>query len=70
MLINCDFMPLRDALRSKPVDWRIVLSRKINGLGGLMKSPRAKNGGFAGFSRARVGGIINDFRIAFAKTQL
>src|SRR5215469_8481673 len=48
---------------SKPVDWRMVLSRKINGLGGLAKSPRAKNGGFAGFSRARVGGIISDFRI-------
>ena len=45
--------PLLDALRSKPADWRTVLSRKINGLGVLAKSPHAKNGGFAGFSRAR-----------------
>ena len=64
-------MPLLDALRSKPVDWRMVLSRKINGLGVLAKSPTREKWRICWvFSRARVGGIINDFGSAFAENPM
>jgi hypothetical protein len=51
---RCHLLFAADALGiKKPVDWRTVRSRKSMGQGVLVKSPRAKNGGFAwAFSRA------------------
>ena len=60
---NCDFMPLLDALRSKPVDCRNRAIKENQWVRWVSEIPTREKWRICWvFSRARVGGIINDFQ--------